>query len=100
MFAIIFKDISIDPFISLSCKTHAPFDEIHIDLRTELHAVLELVLVIGLGALGLDVLLDGIDLRLVLNQLLLNVIQSVVDFRLQDLVLLGIVPHRVVSHLL
>ena len=64
------------------------------------HAVLEGALVVGLGALRLDVLLDRVDLGLVLDQLLLDVIQSVVDVALQYLVFLRIMLHRVVSHLL
>lgn len=57
-------------------------------------------MVVALGSLRLNVLLDGVDLALVLDQLLLDVVQTVVDLRLKDLVLLGVVPHRVVSHLL
>jgi hypothetical protein len=57
-----------------SGEGHASLDKVHVDFGTELHAVLELVLVVGLGALRLNVLLDGVDLRLVLNQLLLNVV--------------------------
>ena len=51
----------------ISCKRHTSLDKIHIDLGTELHAVLELVLIVGLSSLRLNILLDSIDLRLVLN---------------------------------
>lgn len=57
------------------------------------HAVLEGALVVRLCTLRLDVLLDRIDLRLILDQLLLDIIQSVVDVALQDLVLLGVMLH-------
>lgn len=77
----------------MSGQAHASLDEIHVDLRAHLHAVLELVLVVALGSLGLDVLLDGVDLRLVLDQLLLDVVQSVVNLVSKDLVLLRIVLH-------
>jgi len=58
------------------------------------------VLIVALSTLALNILLDGIDLRLVLNELLLNVVQPVVDFTLQDLILLGIMLHVVVGDLL
>ena len=57
------------------------------------------MLVIALGSLGLDVLLDGVDGRLVLDQFFLNVIQSIVYFTLQNLVLLCVVLHRMESDL-
>ena len=58
------------------------------------------MLIVALGSLGLNVLLDGIDLALILDKLLLNVVQPVVDLRLQNLVLLGVVLDRVESDLL
>ena len=58
------------------------------------------MLVVALCTLRLDVLLDGVDLRLVLDQLLLDVVQAVVDFTLQNLVLLGVMLHRVEGNLL
>lgn len=85
---------------TLSGQAHASLDEVHVDLGAHLHAVLELVLVVALCSLRLDVLLDCVDLRLVLDQLLLDVVQPVVDLVSQDLVLLGVVLHRVVSNLL
>ena len=60
---------------------------------------MESSLVVGLGTLGLDILLDGVDLRLVLDKLLLDVVQTDIDVALQDLVLLSVVLHRVVGHL-
>ena len=79
---------------------HASLDEVHVDVTTQLHAVLELLLIVGLGALGLNVLLDGIDLALVVNQLLLDVVQSIVDVGLQNLVLLRVVLHLMICDLL
>lgn len=64
------------------------------------HAVLEGSLVVGFRSLRLDILLDGVDLRLILDQLLLDVIQSVIDVTLQYLVFLCIMLHRMISHLL
>ena len=58
------------------------------------------MLVVALGPLGLDVLLDGVDLALVLNQFLLDVIKPVVNLALQDLILLGVVLDRVESDFL
>ena len=58
------------------------------------------MLVVAFGALGLNVLLDGVDRRLILNKLLLDVVESVVDLVAKDLVLLGVVLHGVVGHLL
>jgi len=99
MDAIIF--LSVKKHISiLSGKTHASLNKVHVDLCAKLHAVLELMLVVGLSTLRLNVLLNGIDLRLVLNQFFLNVVQTVVDLRLENLILFGIVSHTVVSHLL
>lgn len=83
-----------------SGQTHASLNEVQVYLFTNLHAVLELVLVIGLGALGLDVLLDGVDLRLILDQLLLDVVQPVVDLVTKDLILLRIVLNGVQTNLL
>jgi len=57
-------------------------------------------LVVRFCALGLNVLLDAVDLRLVADQTLLNVVQSVVDVGLQNLVLAGFVLHSVESGLL
>ena len=57
-------------------------------------------MVVSLGALRLNVLLDSINLALVVDELLLDVIQSVVDVRLQNLVLLRVVLHLMVGHLL
>lgn len=65
-----------------------------------MHAVLELVLIVALRSLRLDVLLDRIDLRLVLNQFLLDIVQPVVNLVLQDLVFHFVVIHRLVSDLL
>jgi hypothetical protein len=83
-----------------SLKTEGLFNEVHIDVIAYTHAVLECSLVIAFSSLRLDVLLDSIDLGFVTNQLLFDVIKSVVDVTLKDLILLGIMLHRVVSHLL
>ena len=85
---------------SVSRHGHASLDEVHVDLRAQLHAVAELLLVVSLSALGLDVLLDGIDLRLVLDEFLLDVIESIVNLTLQDLILLRVMLHLVIRDLL
>jgi hypothetical protein len=59
-----------------------------------------LLLIVRLGTLRLNVLLNGVDLALVVDQLLLNIVQSIVDVGLQDLVLLRVVLHLMVRHLL
>jgi hypothetical protein len=64
------------------------------------HAILECALIIGLSTFCLNVLLYGVDLRLILDELLLDVIESVVDVALQDLILSSVMLHRVISHLL
>ena len=79
--------------ISVSRECHASLDQVHVDLAAQVHAVLELVLVVALCSLCFDVLLNRIDLRLVLNQLLLDVVQSVVDLALKNLVLFGVMLH-------
>lgn len=84
----------------MSLNSQALLDEVEIDLMAKAHAVLESTLIVALSSLSLYVLLDRIDLRLVLNELLLNVIQAVVDVTLQDLVLLGIMLHGMIGHLL
>ena len=65
-----------------------------------MHAVLELVLVVALRPLRLDILLDRVNLRLILNQLLLDVVQPIVDLVLQNLVFHFVVVHRLVCDLL
>jgi len=57
-------------------------------------------LVVLLSALCLDVLLNGVDLRLIGYQSLLLLVESVVDVALKNLVLARVMFHRVVSCLL
>ena len=57
-------------------------------------------LVIALGSLRLNVLLNGINLTLVANQTLLNLIQPVVDVRLKNLVFARFVLHSTIINLL
>ena len=57
------------------------------------------MLIVGLSTLGLDVLLNGVNLTLVVDKLLLNIVQLDVDIRLEDLVLFGIVLHLLIGHL-
>jgi hypothetical protein len=90
----------IDISVALSGQCHASLDDVHIDLAAQVHAILELVLVVALCTLGLNILLNCINLRLVLDQLLLDVVQAVVDFALKDLVLLGVMLHRMERNLL
>ena len=84
----------------LSSQSHTSLNEVHVDFAAQVHAVLELVLIVALRSLRLDVLLDRIDLRLVLNQFLLDIVQPVVNLVLQDLVFHFVVIHRLVSDLL
>ena len=65
-----------------------------------MHALLELDLVITLGSLGLNILLNGINLALILNELLLDIIEPIVYLTLQYLILLRVMLHRVECHLL
>ena len=67
---------------SASLDKKALLDEIQVDLMTQAHAVLECPLIVAFGSLGFDVLLYRVDLRLVLYQLLLYVIQAIVDVAL------------------
>jgi hypothetical protein len=92
---MLFKCISL-----CSSKCHTLLNDIHVDFTAQLHAVLELVLIVALSSLRFNVLLDCVDLALILNQFLLDIIQPVVDFTLQDLVLFGVVLHGVESNLL
>ena len=57
-------------------------------------------LVVLFGALGLNVLLDGVNLGLVRYQTLLLFVESFVDVTLQNLVLAGVVLHGMVGCLL
>jgi hypothetical protein len=77
----------------LLLNTERLLDQLHVDVIAKSHAVLEGSLVVRLCSFGLNVLLNGIDLRLVSNQLLLNVVKSVVDITLQYLVLLRVMLH-------
>lgn len=86
-------------FSSFSCNRQTSFKQVGVDLRTNLHAVLELVLVVALGSFRFDILLDGVDLRLVLNQFLLDVIQPIVYVTLQNFVLFRVVLHRMETNL-
>jgi len=58
------------------------------------------MLIVTLCTFAFNVLLNGIDLGLVLNELLLNIVEAVVDFTLQDLVLFSVMLHVVVGDLL
>jgi len=59
-----------------------------------------LLLVIGLGALSFDVLLNAVNGRLIRDQALLNLVKAVVNFVLEDHVAAGVVFHGVISRLL
>lgn len=61
---------------------------------------MHLLLVVRFGTLSLDVLLNAIDGRLVHDQALLNLVQTVVVLVLEDHVTTSIVLHRVVGRLL
>jgi len=57
-------------------------------------------LVVRLGSLSLDILLDSIDLRLISNKSLLNIVESLIDVMLQDHVPSSVMFHGMVSRLL
>ena len=78
---------------AFSSQSHTSLNEVHVDFSTQMHAVLELVLVVALRPLRLDVLLNSIDLRLVLNQLLLDIVQPVINLILEDLVFHFVMVH-------
>ena len=61
---------------------------------------MHLLLVVRLGTLGLNVLLDAVDGRLVGDQTFLDLVQAVVDVVLQDPVPHSVVLHGVVGRLL
>lgn len=71
-----------------------------VDLTAQVHALLELRLVVGLGTLSLQVLVHSVDLALVADKSLFDLAQAVVDVILDQLVLLRVVRHRVVRRLL
>lgn len=81
-------------------KAFTSLQKIHIDFLAQLHAVLELMLVVALSTLGFNILLDTVNSRLVLNELFLDVVEAVVYFTLQDLIFLGVVLHGVEGYLL
>lgn len=58
------------------------------------------MLVVGFSALRLNVLLNSVNLGLIVNELLLNIIQAVEYLTLQNLVLRGIMLHRMIGDLL
>ena len=78
----------------------ALLNDFGVDLSDQLHALLEVVLVVLLGTLRFDVLLDRVDLAFVGYQSLLLLVQPVVDVRRENLVLARVVLHRVVRRLL
>ena len=88
---------SLLPPFRLSSKVKRLLDDFTVDLTTEIDTFLELSLVVRLLALGFDVLLNGVDLRLVHDQLLLDVVELVVDIVSQDLILGGVMVHRMIS---
>lgn len=57
-------------------------------------------LVVRFGALCFNILLNAVNLGLIADQALLDIVKSVVNIRLQNLVLAGVVLHSVVSSLL
>ena len=61
--------------------------------------MLEVPSVVRLCTLGLDVLLNRVDLALVANQTLFDLIEAVVDVRLQNLVLDRVMLDTVVGRL-
>jgi hypothetical protein len=78
----------------------ALLDYLCVDFRNQLDGLVEMGLIVLLGTLSLDVLLDGVDLRLVGYQSLLLLVKPVVDVALKNLVLSCVVFHRMVRRLL
>ena len=62
--------------------------------------MLHLLLVVRLGALSLDILLDAVNCGLVRDQTLLNFVQSVVNLVLKDHVTTSVMLHGMVGRLL
>lgn len=75
-------------------------DNFIIDLSAEDDRLLHLLLVVALSTLSLNVLLDAVDGRLVGDQALLNLVETVVNLVLKDHVTAGIMLHGVISRLL
>lgn len=69
-------------------------------MLAEHDTLLHLLLVVRLSTLGLNILLDTIDGRFILDQTFLDLIQSIVDLVLEDHVAASVVLHRVISRLL
>ena len=82
-----------------SAQRQWPLDQVHVDFIAQSHTVLQSALVIGHRLFGFNVLVKCVDLGLIRYQFLLHVVQPVVDIALQDLVLLGVMLHRVECHL-
>jgi hypothetical protein len=78
---------------------HGLLDHLVVNISIQLHAVLEVPSVVRLRTLGLDVLLNRVDLALVANQTLFDLIEAVVDVRLQNLVLDRVMLDPVVGRL-
>ena len=78
---------------------HGLLDHFRVDISVQLHAVLEVTPVVRLRAFRLDVLLNRVDLALVANQAFLDLVEPVVDVRLQNLVLDRVVLDPVVGRL-
>ena len=57
-------------------------------------------MIVRLGTLGLDVLLDGVNLRLVRGQDLLDIVESLVDVVLEDHISASVMLHSVIGGLL
>ena len=94
------RDLTLISSLDSSLDTERLLDQVHVNVSAQRHTILEGPLIVRFRTLGLNVLLDSKDLRLILDKFLLNVIQAVVDLILHDLVLLGIMLHSMVSHLL
>lgn len=75
-------------------------DDLLIDLLAEVNTLLHLLLVVALGSLGLNVLLNGVNLTFIDNEFLLDVVQAVVNVILEDHVAARVMFHRMVRRLL
>ena len=79
---------------------HGLLDHLVVDICVQLHALLEVTPVVRLRTLGLDILLNRVNLALVANQALFNLVEPVVDIRLQNLVLDRVMLDPVVGRLI
>lgn len=84
----------------LCSRAHGLFNDLLVDVVAQLHAVLQVRVVVRVCTARLNILIDCIDLRLVGNQPLFDLVQPIVNIALVELILFGVVFHAVVGDLL